>query len=113
MRSLIVAVALVVFTLAAAPAPAQEHPGGNPGDLSNSCQVSLAQKSVNGVAVRSKVDSTLVANNGAPSTVPAGTKGCAYDYVDGRVVVSMPVIGTGGVQTQDRTYLPSELTGAN
>lgn len=105
--------ALILTLAAVAVANAQEHPGGNPGDLSQSCQVSAASRSVNGLAVRAKVDKVTNPAQGAPLVVPAGTRGCAYDLVDGKVVVFMPVITSGGVTPFDVTYLPSELTGAN
>ena len=107
-RALIAATAALVMAL---PLVAEAQGQGDP---NNSCQVSTAQPSGNGVPVRSKVDSTCHGGAcGAASTVPAGTKGCAYRFDGNLVWVSMPVINAFGVSTQDRVYLADQITGAN
>lgn len=110
MRKLIIAVTAALLAL-----PLVAEAQNQTGDLTVSCQVSTASNTYNGVAVRSRVESSQPASNGEPSTVPAGTRGCAYflNPATGKVVVNMPVTTRFGVSPQDREYVPGDLTGAN
>ena len=111
MRVCSIALALVVCI--AWPVAAQDSAAQDSAGAENSCQVSSAQDSKNGLPVRVKVERTVLLRSGEVHLVIGGTKGCATVHEGGLIVVELPVVTRGGVATVQFHFAPNELTGAN